>query len=346
MTFSHIAWAYLYSHREICETAMTDPVISYSCHFPHMRQYMWIPVFSPLHRIFENMDTPQYVFSVIPKAKRWHETKHIDSRADGQAQVVPADIYKVPLLPLGMEPRSSAPLGDSDMEESLLLITHTVNLTSNLIELWLFSAALALFTLPTTGHNHSSSSQLSAHIYRPIQKQIARLCSLLCWNRHLLLVLAHLTLFHFYLAVISPPLLLSSYLFSSLIFPSLPLIRSQTMSTVIQINFKTHLSFFLSPSICTKPVRSYSRKLMFSKTLSKVDKFDNTRLTLQCGHKISFLSCDISFTNIAKRLSLASDVMGPCFCSLQLLSVIFFLFVSKAYSQAVVRQLHRCKTVI
>lgn len=91
--------------------------------------------------------------------------------------MVPTDIYKVPLLPLGKEQQLSASLGDSDTAESLLLIIHIVNLTSNLIELWLFFAALAVFTLRMTGLNYSSSSQLSAHIYRPIQEQVAGLCS-------------------------------------------------------------------------------------------------------------------------------------------------------------------------
>ena len=53
-----------------------------------------------------------------------------------------------------------------------------------------------------------------------------------------------LTLFHFYLAVVSPRLsqfLLSSYL------PFIPS-HSQSMSALIQINFKTHL--FLSVSAC------------------------------------------------------------------------------------------------
>lgn len=78
-----------------------------------------------------------------------------------------------------MEQLLAASLGDSDTGESLLLIIHVVNLTSNLIELWLFSAALALFALPLTGLNYSSSSQLSAHIYRPIQEQVSGLRSLL-----------------------------------------------------------------------------------------------------------------------------------------------------------------------
>lgn len=50
--------------------------------------------------------------------------------------------------PSGAEQQLSASLGDSDIEKSLLLITHIVHLTScNLTELWLFSAAPALFTL-------------------------------------------------------------------------------------------------------------------------------------------------------------------------------------------------------
>lgn len=80
------------------------------------------------------------------------------------AWVLPTNIYKVPLLLLGMKPQLFflPALVDSDMVESLLLITHThtVNLTSNLIELWLFFAALVLFTLPMTVFNYSSSSRL------------------------------------------------------------------------------------------------------------------------------------------------------------------------------------------
>lgn len=51
---------------------------------------------------------------------------------------------------------------ETHMEVSLLLIIHVVNLTSNLIELWQLSAALALFTLPMTGLNYFSSSQPSS----------------------------------------------------------------------------------------------------------------------------------------------------------------------------------------
>lgn len=81
------------------------------------------------------------------------------------AWVLPTNIYKVPLLLLGMKPQ---------LFFYLLWLTqiwwnlccwshthtHTVNLTSNLIELWLFFAALVLFTLPMTVFNYSSSSRL------------------------------------------------------------------------------------------------------------------------------------------------------------------------------------------
>lgn len=79
------------------------------------------------------------------------------------AWVLPTNIYKVPLLLLGMKPQ---------LFFYLLWLTqiwwnlccwshtHTVNLTSNLIELWLFFAALVLFTLPMTVFNYSSSSWL------------------------------------------------------------------------------------------------------------------------------------------------------------------------------------------
>lgn len=97
----------------------------------------------------------------------------IDPSGHWKAWVVPTDIYKVPLPPLGTEQQLSASLGDSDMEESLLLIIHVVNLSPNLIELWPFSAALALFTLPMTRLNYSGSSQPPAHIYRPIQEQVS-----------------------------------------------------------------------------------------------------------------------------------------------------------------------------
>lgn len=48
-------------------------------------------------------------------------------------------------------------------------ITHLVNL----IELWLFSAALALFTPLLTRLNYSSSQRPPAHIYRPLQQREA-----------------------------------------------------------------------------------------------------------------------------------------------------------------------------
>lgn len=111
-----------------------------------------------------------------------------------------------------------------------------------------------------------------------------------------------------------PHFLLSSYLLSALISVSPPFIlsRSQTTSALIQINFKTHLFPLFWLSICTKPACSW----MFSKTLSKVDKFENSRLMLHCRKRMSFLSCDISFADKAKALSLASNVMRPCFCDL------------------------------
>lgn len=152
-----------------------------------------------------------------------------------------------------MEKQLSASLGDSDMEESLLLIIHIVNLTSNLIELWLFSAALAVFALRMTGLNYSSSSQLSAHIYRPIQEQVAGLCSLLYWNSHLLHVFTHFSLY-FTFIWLSSPLDFPGFLLGS--YPPFILSPSQTTSALIQINSKTHLVSPFWPSICTKPVWS------------------------------------------------------------------------------------------
>lgn len=130
-----------------------------------------------------------------------YETKipqmHIDPSPDrhSKTRVVPTDIYKVPLRSLGMQQLPSASLVRTDMEESLLLIIHIVNLTSNLSELWLFSAAPTLFTLPVTGLNYSSSFQPSAHIYRPIREHATGLCSPLYWNGHLLQVLTHFSLY-------------------------------------------------------------------------------------------------------------------------------------------------------
>lgn len=144
--------------------------------------------------------------------------------------MAPTDIYKVPLPPLEMEQQLSASLGDSDMEESLLLIKHVINLTPSLIELWLFSAALALFTPRMTGLNYSSSSQLSAPYLstHPGASRRALLPPLLIQS---LTPRIHslLTLFQFYLAVLGFP-----SFFSVL---SAFLSHSHTMSTLIQIHF-------------------------------------------------------------------------------------------------------------
>lgn len=133
-----------------------------------------------------------------------------------------------------------------------------------------------------------------------------------------------LTLFHFYLAVASARLAqfrLSSYL-------PFVLLHSQTMPALIQINFETHLLSLFRPSICPKPARSYW-KWMFSKS----------RIDLRApGSRTSFLSCDISFPNTANALSLASNDTRPCFCSLQLLFVIFLC----AFSQLITTQYRWC----
>lgn len=80
------------------------------------------------------------------------------------AWVLPTNIYKVPLLLLGMKPQLFFfyLLWVTQIWWNLCCWshTHTVNLTSNLIELWLFFAALVLFTLPMTVFNYSSSSRL------------------------------------------------------------------------------------------------------------------------------------------------------------------------------------------
>lgn len=82
------------------------------------------------------------------------------------AWVLPTNIYKVPLLLLGMKPQlfffftCSGWLRYGGIFVVDHTHTHTVNLTSNLIELWLFFAALVLFTLPMTVFNYSSSSRL------------------------------------------------------------------------------------------------------------------------------------------------------------------------------------------
>ena len=129
---------------------------------------MCIPVFAPaLTESAKTYTSPVYFLSVIPKAQRWHEAERIDRTAVGQAQVVPTDIYKVPLLPLGMEPQSWAPLGDSDMEESpicvCVLITHThTQCKSHLQSYWV----MAIFCCPgafhTPDHRTQSFQQLSA----------------------------------------------------------------------------------------------------------------------------------------------------------------------------------------
>lgn len=80
------------------------------------------------------------------------------------AWVLPTNIYKVPLLLLGMKPQLFFfyLLWVTQIWWNLCCWshTHTVNLTSNLTELWLFFAALVLFTLPMTVFNYSSSSRL------------------------------------------------------------------------------------------------------------------------------------------------------------------------------------------
>lgn len=113
--------------------------------------------------------------------------------------------------PIGKEEELSAPLGDSDMEKSLLWIIHIINLTPNLTELCPLSAALALFTLTMTKLNYSGSLQLSAHMYRPIQKHIAGLCSPFYWNRHLLSSITHSSLC-FTFIWLSPPFDFPSFL--------------------------------------------------------------------------------------------------------------------------------------
>lgn len=143
-----------------------------------------------------------FFLSPPKKAQTLQEAEHRDPITDGQcqAQAMPMDIYKVPLP---MKPRS-APAGGSDMLGSLLLIKHIVNLASNLIELRLFFCCPGAFHAPDD--RTQLFLQLSARIYCPIQERVARLGSLslkraLTPHFHSLL-----TLFHFYLAVISPRL--------------------------------------------------------------------------------------------------------------------------------------------
>ena len=182
MTFSHIGWAYLYSRGEMCETAMTDPVISHSCRFsPYALIHVYTCICPCTYRICKNIHIPSIFSLCYPKssemtwsrAYRSHSCRSSSSGANRYLQgafAAPRDGASVL--------SSSGRLRYGGISNLCVCVdhththTHSVNLTSNLIELWLFSAALALFTLLTTGHNHSSSSQLLAHIYRPTREQV------------------------------------------------------------------------------------------------------------------------------------------------------------------------------
>lgn len=130
---------------------------------PHSRQKVQFPACSILH----------YLQRLAVEC--------IDPNTDcpRQASPAPRTIYKVPLPSLGLDPRLPALLGAADMKESQLLITHVINPTSSLIELWLCFAALVLFTLGVTELNYWNTSLLSAGFYWPIQGWVTELCSFL-----------------------------------------------------------------------------------------------------------------------------------------------------------------------
>lgn len=87
---------------------------------------------------------------------------------------------------------------DSDIEKSLLLIIHFVNLSPPISLSHIHFPPRCAFALTMTRLDYSSSLQLSALTYRPILKQ-EFLGSALSLLKH-----AVLTPFHFYLAVTSP----------------------------------------------------------------------------------------------------------------------------------------------
>lgn len=193
--------------------------------------------------------------------------------------------------PLRIEDRLSAPLESSDTENSLLLIIHIINLVHH--SYWVTST----FCWPGVFHTHNDQTQLQQQLaalclYRIDPFRWARLSPLL--EQALASLLRPLlTPFHFYWAV-AVFFFLSSYL---------PFVPPPAMSTLIQIDFISHLfCLFLRWA-------SSSEKLTVAKSLSKVDSFENTGLMLQRRQRMIFLSCNTSSANMANALSLASNVM-------------------------------------
>lgn len=171
--------------------------------------------------------------------------------------------------------------------------THTENLASNLTELWRRSAAVALFTLPMTRLNYSSRSQLSAHLStHPGARRQARLP-------------ARSTHARLPSAPSFPRFRLSSYLLCS----HFCLLFSPTTSPLIQLGLKTHLSAcFGYESAVSRRGHTQEMDVFQSSFQSRYVQYENTWVTLQ---RMSFLSRDTSFTNMAWIRLLANNVMRP-----------------------------------
>lgn len=128
-------------------------------------KFMWIPVLS-LQSTCYNTGPCRFFPTAIPKLRDdiWEMKVLIQAlMVSVIAWVLPTNIYKVPLLLLGMKPQLFFFTCSGWLRYGGIFVvdhTHIVNLTSNLIELWLFFAALVLFTLPMTVLNYSSSSRL------------------------------------------------------------------------------------------------------------------------------------------------------------------------------------------